>query len=138
MIKASGGFTGKANWQTSVSLPHLTNHQLVLAEVSGKLDNCSYSAWNGNVMTYWHMWDSIGDEGTYHNYYVVMDKDGDRAWGRSEGKTFTSGGQVKIEGTFKYDGGNGKYKNFKGKGTLKGYMVSPTEIRFDWEGEFEI
>ncbi len=90
MIKASGRYTGKLNWQTNVSLPHLTNHQLALAEVSGKIDNCSYSAWNGIIMTYWNMMDTIGDEGTYHNYYIATDKDGDSAWGRSEGKTFTS------------------------------------------------
>ncbi len=137
-MKPSGVFNGKVNWQTNVSLPHLSIHQLALGEVSGKIDSCSYSTWNGNVMTYWNMMDIIGDEGTYHNYYSVIDKDGDRAWGRSEGKTFTSGGQVKIDGTFKYDGGNGKYKSFKGNGTLKGHMISPTEVKFDWEGEFEI
>ncbi len=137
MIKASGGYTGKVNWQTNVSLPHLTNHQLALMEVSGKLDS-SDNKFKGAVMTYWNMWDINGDEGTYHNYYTIIDKDGDRAWGRSEGRLFTSGGQVKIEGTFKHDGGNGKFKVLKGKGTLKGHFISPTEVRFDWDGEYEI
>ncbi len=137
MKKVSGVFTGKINWQTNVSLPHLTNHQLALMEVSGILDS-SDKTWNGAIMTYWSTGDIIGDEGTYHTYYTIIDKDGDRAWGRTEGKTLTSGGQIKIEGTFKHDGGNGKFKALKGKGMLKGHMISPTEVRFDWDGEYEI
>jgi hypothetical protein len=137
MTKVSGKYTGKINWQTNVSLPHLTNHQLTLAEVSGKLDS-SDKTWNGAVMTYWHMLDIIEDESTSYAYYTTIDKEGDRAWGKTEGKTFTSGGQVKAEGTYKHDGGNGKFKGLKGKGSLKGHMISPTEVTFDWEGEYEI
>ncbi|MBI2486348.1 MAG: hypothetical protein HYW01_05210 [Deltaproteobacteria bacterium] len=137
MTKFSGGFTGKVNWQTNVSLPHMANHELNLAEVSG-IQDCSDGKWKGAVITYWNMSDIIGDKSTYHAYYTNIDKDGDRDWGRIEGKTFNSGGQVKVEGTWILDGGNGKFKGIKGKGTVKGHMISPTEVRIDWEGEYEI
>jgi hypothetical protein len=137
MTKISGQYTGKINWQTNVSLPHLTNHQLALSEGRGILDT-SDKIWNGAVQTHWSMHHIIGDEGTSQIYYTVTTKDGDTAWGRAESKTSTSGGQVKTEGTFKDDGGNGKFKGIKRKGTFKGHMISPTEFRLDWDGEYEI
>jgi hypothetical protein len=54
MTKFSGGFTGKVNWQNNVSLPHLANHELNLAEVSG-IQDCSDDKWKGAVITYWNM-----------------------------------------------------------------------------------
>jgi len=50
MTKFSGSFTGKVNWQTAVSLPHLAKHELNLAQVAG-LQKCSDARWNGAIIT---------------------------------------------------------------------------------------
>jgi hypothetical protein len=137
MIKFNGGFTGKVNWQTNLSLPHFANHDLNLAEVSGEQD-CSDDKWKGAIITYWNFSDVVGDESTYHAYYSNIDKDGDRDWGRIDGKTFKSNGQVKVEGKWILDGGNGKFKGIRGNGRVWGHMISPTEVRIDWDGEYEV
>lgn len=117
MTKFNGSFTGKVNWQNNVTLPHLPNHHLNLAEVSGEQD-CSDDKWKGAILTYWIFSDVVGDESTYHAYYSNIDKDGDRDWGRIDGKTIESDGQVKIEGKWILDGGNGKFKGIKGSGRV--------------------
>ncbi len=137
MKKFNGGFTGKVNWQTNVNLPHFDNHDLNLVEVSGEQD-CSDDKWKGAILTYWSVSHIIGDESTFHAYYSNMDKEGDRDWGRIEGKTFISGGEVKMEGTWIQDGGNGKFEGVKGNGRFWGHAISPIEVKVEWEGEYEI
>lgn len=46
MNKFNGGFTGEVHWQNNVSLKHLSNHDLNLAEVSG-IQDCSDAKWKG-------------------------------------------------------------------------------------------
>lgn len=137
MKKFNGGFTGQLNWHDDVILHHRGNHHLDFSEVAGEQD-CSDEKWKGARITYWNFSDVVGDDGTFHAYYSNIDKDGERDWGRIDGKTFKSDGEVKIEGKWILDGGNGKFKGIKGNGRVWGHMISPTEVRIDWDGEYEI
>jgi len=137
MIKFSGTFTGKVNWQNDVTLHHLGGHHLNFAEVSGEQD-CSDEKWKGATLTYWTYSDIEGDKSTFHAYYSNTDKEGDRDWGRMDGRTFIENGEVKIEGTWILDGGDGKFKGIKGSGRVWGQAISPSEVKVDWDGEYEI
>jgi hypothetical protein len=57
---------------------------------------------------------------------------------RFEGKVKTAGGQVTIEGKWKYVDGTGLFKGVTGGGTYKGRMTSPTEVENTWEGTYEL
>ena len=137
MTKFSGSFTGKVNWQTKVSLPHLANHHLILEEGSGEQD-CTDAKWKGVIVTYWSMITLVEGRGSSQAYYSNVDVDGDRDWGKFGGTITASGDQITLEGTWKLDGGTGKFEGIKGNGNYKGRMVSPTEVKIEWDGEYEI
>ena len=48
------------------------------------------------------------------------------------------GGQVTIEGTWKFAGGTGKLEGLTGGGSYKGQMTSPVEVENTWEGKYQI
>lgn len=73
---------------------------------------------------YWTYSDIEGDESTFHAYYSNIDKEGDRDWGRMDGRTFIDNGEVKIEGTWILDGGDGKFKGIKGKEFILEIMLN--------------
>ena len=50
----------------------------------------------------------------------------------------TTGGEVTIEGNWKYTGGTGDFQGLTGGGTYKGGMTSPTEVENTWEGVYEL
>ena len=137
MTKFSGSFTGKVNWQTTVSLPHLANHELNLAEVAGP-QKCIDAKWNDASVTYWGIADLVKGSGSQRGYYTNLLPDGDRDWGTLDGKITASGYQITLEGTWKFAGGTGKFKGIKGGGNYKGRMVSPTEVKIEWDGKYEI
>jgi len=54
-----------------------------------------------------------------------------------EGRTFIDNGEAKVEGKWILDGGDGKFKGIKGKGRAWGHVVSPPEVKLEWDGEYE-
>jgi hypothetical protein len=75
--------------------------------------------------------DSIGGSGKLSAYFVDYYDDGSQTYGRAEGtnKTTTNSDgswEASWQGTYRYLGGTGKFKDIKGEGTFKG-SASSTE-----------
>ncbi len=137
MPDLSGAFSGRATAQTTISLQDIPNHDLNLMEVTG-VQKSTDDNWNNAKITYWGTADLIAGSGPQHGYFVNEHADGDRDLGTFEGKIITAGGQVTIEGTWKYADGTGKFKGITGGGSYKGRMTSPGEFENSWEGAYQL
>ena len=137
MPDLSGSFSGRATAQTTISLYDVSNHDLNLLKVRG-VQKSSDEKWNNSKMTYWGTADVIAGNGPQRGYFVDVHANGDRDIGTFEGKVKTAGGQVTIEGTWKYSDGTGQFKGLTGGGTYKGRMTSPTEVENTWEGTYQL
>ena len=78
----------------------------------------------------------VGGSGPQWGTYVDVHEDGSQTFGRYEGsqKTISNADgswTATWEGTYKYTGGTGKYKNIKGSGTYKGKATSAGDFRED-------
>jgi hypothetical protein len=137
MPNFSGSFSGRATSQTVVSLEDVPNHEMHLATITG-LQKSSDDNWKDSRITYWDVSDLVGGNGTQRGYFVNVHANGDRDIGTFEGKVKAAGGQVTIEGTWKYADGTGQFKGIAGGGTYKGRMTSPTEVENTWEGTYQL
>jgi len=137
MPNISGSFSGRATSKTTISLPDIPDHAMNLMEVTG-LQKSSDEKWNEARITYWGAADLIAGNGPQRGYFVNEHPDGDRDFGTFEGKIATAGGQVTIEGNWKYAGGTGKFKGITGGGTYKGRATSPVELENSWEGTYQL
>jgi hypothetical protein len=137
MPNFSGSFSGRATSQTVVSLEDVPNHEMHLATITG-LQKSSDEKWKDSRITYWDVSDLVGGKGTQSGYFVNVHANGDRDIGTFEGKVKTAGGQVTMEGTWKYADGTGQFKGITGGGTYKGRMTSPTEVENTWEGTYQL
>lgn len=68
--------------------------------------------------------DTIDGSGTETGYFIDTHEDGSITYGTYEGRIKTTSKpdgswESASEGTYKYTGGSGKYKNIKGNGTYK-------------------
>ena len=79
----------------------------------------------------------MGGNGSQRGYFVNEHADGDRDFGTFEGKISTAGGQVTIEGSWKFVDGTGKYKTITGSGTYKGRMTA-AEVENTWQGTYQL
>ena len=116
MPNITGSFSGRATLQTTISPHDVSNHDLNLLEVRG-LQKSSDDKWNNAKITYWATADLLTGNGPQRGYFVNEHADGDRDFGTFEGKISTAGGQVTIEGSWKFVDGTGKYKTITGSGT---------------------
>ncbi len=137
MTKVSGSFTGKVNFQTTVSLPHLANYKLNLTEVTG-LQKSTDDKWNDASITYWGMADLVKGSGSQRGYFLNIHADGYQDWGTFDGKITTSGKQITLKGKWKFTGGTGKFRRIKGGGNYKGRMDSPAGVKIEWDGRYQI
>src|SRR6266478_3985679 len=137
MPNFSGSFSGRATSQTVVSLEDVPNHEMHLATIAG-LQKSSDEKWKDARITYWGVSDLVGGNGTQSGYFVNVHANGDRDTGTFEGKVKTAGGQVTIEGRWKYADGSGQFNGITGGGTYKGRMTSPTELENTWEGTYQL
>lgn len=62
----------------------------------------------------------MAGNGPQRGYFVNEHADGDRDFGTFEGKISTAGGQVTIEGSWKFVDGTGKYKTITRQRHLEG------------------
>jgi len=85
---------------------------------------------------FWGTADLIAGNGPQRGYFVNKHSDGNRDFGTFEGRIATSGGQVTIEGTWKFTGGTGKLQGLTGGGSYKGRMTSPVEVENTWDGKY--
>jgi hypothetical protein len=137
MPNFSGSFSGKATSQATIALEDVPNHEMHLATITGH-QKSSDDNWKDSRITYGDVSDLVGGNGTQRGYFVNVHANGDRDIGTFEGKIKTAGGQVTIEGTWKYTDGTGQFKGLTGGGTYKGRMTSPTEVENTWEGSYQL
>jgi hypothetical protein len=137
MTKISGSSTGRARVQTSAAIPDAANHELSLAEVEGP-QKCSDPLFADARITYWGTADLMAGSGPQRGYWINHHANGETDWGTYEGQISTSGGQVTMEGTYKWTGGSGKFKGISGGGKYKARFTSPTEVINDWQGEYQL
>lgn len=137
MTKISGTFSGRTNWQTSISLPHAPGHVVSLGEVFGP-QTCEDPHWQDVTITYWGTADLHNGSGPQSGHWVNNHADGDQDFGTFEGQITTTGGRTTMEGTWKYTGGTGKFASIRGGGTYKGHLPSPDQIENTWQGEYEL
>ncbi len=137
MPNLSGTFSGTATTQSTITLHDAPNHALNLLEVRG-VQKSPDEKWNNSKMTYWGTADLIAGNGTQRGYFVNEHADGDRDFGTFEGRISTSGGQVTLEGTWKFTGGTGKYAGLTGNGKYKGRLTSPVDIEDTWDGTYQM
>ena len=137
MPNVSGSFSGRATSQSTIALDDISNHDLNLLEVRG-VQKSPDEKWNNSKITYWGTADLIAGNGPQRGYFVNEHADGDRDFGAFEGKIVTTGGEIALEGNWKYTGGTGKFQGLTGGGTYKGRMTSATEVENTWEGAYEL
>jgi len=137
MPDCSGSFSGRATSQTTISLPDASNHDLSLVEVRG-VQKSTDQHWENAKITYWGTADVTTGNGAQRGYFVNEHADGDRDFGTFEGKIVTTGGEIALEGNWKYTGGTGNFQGLTGGGTYKGRMTSATEVENTWEGAYEL
>jgi hypothetical protein len=73
--------------------------------------------------------DTINGTGTDRGYFVEIHENGSQTYGTFQSTSETStrpdgSWEATFEGTYRYAGGSGKYKNIKGGGTFKGKSSS--------------
>lgn len=137
MPNITGSFSGRVISQTIVSLHDSSDHDMNLMQVAG-LQKSSDPLWNNARITYWGTADLFAGSGPQRGYFVNEHADGDRDLGTFEGKITAVGGQVTLEGNWKYTGGTGSFSGITGGGTYKGRATSPVEFENSWEGTYEL
>jgi len=137
MPAITASFSGKVRLQTAISAPDQLNHELNLAEIAGT-QKSSDERWNNAAITYWGNADLVEGRGTQRGYFVNVHGEVDRDWGTFEGRVATTGGQITVEGTWQFTGGDGKFKGITGNGTFKTRLSSPTQVEASWQGNYEL
>ena len=137
MTSVKGSFSGRITKQSDISLTDQPNHGMSIAEVSGTQKSTD-PLWNNANITYWGVTDVLGTKGTQRGYFDNVHVDKGRDWGTFEGKVSTKNGTTTVAGTWKFAGGNGKYRGIKGGGKFKVVMKSETELNGSWSGDYRL
>lgn len=137
MPEMTGSFQGKIRMQAAVELTDQPNHQMNLAEVAGT-QKASDERWNGDPITYWGVTDVLDGKGVQSGYFTTDHGEKGRDFGTFEGKVTATGGQMSIEGNWKFTGGTGEYRGVSGGGTFTTKMTSPTDLDCSWKGTYEL
>ena len=112
-------------------------HEMSIAEVSGTQKSAD-PLWNNSKITYWGVTDLLDGKGSQRGYYNNVHVDRGRDWGTFEGKVTAAAGGMTVEGTYKFTGGDGKYRGLTGGGKFKTAMKSETGLECSWDGNYEL
>jgi hypothetical protein len=137
MTNFSRSFSGRTNVELTIPLHDASDHELNLLEVTG-VQKCIDEKWNNAKITYCGTADLIAGSGPQRGYFVNEHSDGDRDWGTFEGMIVSSGGQARMEGTWSFTGGTGKFKDLTGSGRYIGWMTSGQAVDHVWAGTYRI
>lgn len=137
MSNISGSFSAYVKAETTFFPADQENHQLQLAEIHATQKSPDPN-WNNSRLTYHGLADLVAGNGTQRGYFSNEHPDGDRDCGTFEGKVTMAANEAKLEGTFTFTSGTGKYKGIRGGGNYSGRMVSPTEVQMSWTGSYEV
>jgi hypothetical protein len=132
-----GSFVGKVSSQAMTTVTDVSNHDLSLVQISGP-QTVSDPLWKDAIVSYYGMADLVSGNGTQTGYFVNQHPDGDTDHGTFHAKITTAANGVTLEGTWEHTGGTGKFAKLTGKGTYKGVMTSPTEVKTDWKGAYHL
>jgi hypothetical protein len=117
-------------------------HELVVLGIRRDTTTSPDPEWNGTEQIVYLQADEVAGTGTHTGYYRRLHKNGDIDYGPFEGThktTLKEDGsflEATWEGTWKANGGTGKFKNCKGGGTYRGKATAEGASE-DWEGEME-
>ena len=137
MNHIAGSFAGEITQQSTLTLTYQPNHMMNIAEVRGT-QKSSDPLWNNSKMTYWGVTDLVNGNGPQHGYFHDNHPGAGNDWGTFEARVTTVGGGMIIEGTFKFAGGDGKYRGISGGGKFKSVMKSESELECTWDGNYEL
>ncbi len=137
MPSISGSFSGEVTKQSGMTLADQPNHELGIAEVNGT-QNSPDPLWNNSKITYWGINDLRDGKGTQTGYFNNIHPDQGRDYGTFESKVTADAGVMTVEGTFKFTGGDGKYRGITGGGTFRTVAKSETEVDATWNGSYEL
>src|SRR6266851_8938861 len=137
MPAVSGSFSGNVNVQTALAVTDQSNHELNVAEIGGTQKSTD-EKWNNARITYWGITDAVKGKGSQRGYFVNDHGEDGRDWGTFEGRVATNGTEITVEGTYRFTGGSGKFKDITGNGTFKTKMSSPREVQATWQGTYEL
>ena len=137
MNHMAGSFAGKITKQSTFTPTDQPNHVMNIAEVHGT-QKSSDPLWNNSKIAYWGVTDLLNGKGTQHGYYYDNHAGAGNDWGTFEAKVTTVSGEMIVEGTFKFAGGDGKNRGITGGGKFKSVMKSETELECTWDGKYEL
>ena len=137
MPSLSGSFSGKATSQTIAYVNDVPNHELHLNEIRGEQKSTD-NHWNNAAITYWSTVDLIAGNGSQRGYFLNVHEDGDSDSGSFEGRVTTTPQGMTLEGSWKFNGGTGKFNGLTGGGTYKGRLTSPTQVEMTWDGAYQL
>jgi len=137
MPSISGSFSGKVTKQSGMPLADKPNHELAMGEVNG-IQKSPDPLWNDSKISYWGVTDLLDGKGTQNGYFNNVHPDGGRDCGTFEGKVTADSSGMTVEGTFKFTGGDGKYRGISGGGTFKTIAKSETGVEATWTGAYEL
>lgn len=126
--------------KSAFAINDVPNHEVVQEIL---LQNSKFSSPDFKPVEEWiHIQtDQTDGTGSHKGYYIMFHRGGDQTYGTFEGTHKTvakddGSWATTWEGTYRYVGGTGKYKNIKGAGTYKG-RASPKEAFYE-EGREQI
>ena len=137
MPSITGSFSGEITKQSALPLTDQPNHEMSIAEVNGTQKSPD-PLWDNSKIAYWGVTDLLDGKGSQRGYFNNVHPDGGRDWGTFEGQVTAAGGAMTVEGTYKFDGGDGEYRGLTGGGKFKTVMKSETELECSWEGNYEL
>ena len=116
-------------------------HELVVLMIRRDTTTSSDPDWNETEQIVYEQSDQVEGTGTHRGYFRRLHKNGDTDYGPFEGMNKTSvkedgSWEMTWEGTWKSNGGTGKFKNIKGGGTYRG-KATAQEAFTEFEGEVE-
>ncbi len=137
MKHMTGSFRGKITQQCTLTLTDRSNHVINIAEVHGTRKT-SESLWNNSKNAYWGFTDLLNGKGKQQGYFGDNHPGTGRVWGTYEGRVTTFDGGMIVEGTFKFAGGDGKFRSITGGGRFKSVIKTETEVDSTWDGDYEL
>jgi hypothetical protein len=137
MLAISGSFSGSIRTQSVISLTDRPDHSLGVAEVSGT-QSATDPKWNNSSITYWGTTDMEGAQGVQRGYFLNDHGSEGKDRGTFEGNVSLVAGQMTVEGTWQYTGGEGLFAGITGSGTFKTRLTSPTTVEATWQGAYEL
>ena len=115
----------------------LQRQPAVIAEVQGT-QSSSDPKWNNSSITYWGITEMKGAQGVQRGYFLNDHGAAGQDRGSFEGRVSIADGEVVVEGTWQYTGGQGEFAGITGGGTFKTRLASPTTVEAKWQGAYEL